>query len=392
MRGTNSRIQPMNRKVLMVSTTSRWLGTARMPRSLARAGFQVALLAPRGALGLRSRFVARPGVVADGATPMQWLFALLSMINEVDPVLLVPCDEVSIRLLFELVRRPPPQLGEGAATRVRDLVVRSLGDPAHYETSIDKTLLPVAAEALGVPVPGYAIVERVDEAAAHAESIGYPVVLKRRYGFAGEGNAILEDANGLRAAANALLRPMQLDLGERLQPRLLVQKFVEGKTCSRTMVAWNGEPLAGFSHEREVAFRSGKGASAVVHLRRLPAIRDFTERMCRAFGMTGFFSVQYITPDGGGDPVLLEINRRIVTFMHLDEYCGVNLPGALFQRLAGVPQTVHADMPTDDAGIVATFPREWLRDPESSWLRDAPSDLPWDDPEVLDALVALRHE
>jgi len=114
--------------------------------------------------------------------------------------------------------------------------------------------------------------------------------------------------------------------------------------------------------------------------------------MCRAFGMTGFFSVQYITPDGGGDPVLLEINRRIVTFMHLDEYCGVTLPGALFQRLAGVPQTVPADMPTDDAGIVATFPREWLRDPESSWLRDAPSDLPWDDPEVLDALVALRHE
>lgn len=382
----------MNRKLLMVSTTSRWLGTARMPRSFARAGFQVALLAPRGSLGLHSRFLSRSGVVADGATPIQWLLSLLSMINEVDPILLVPCDEVAIRLLFELVHRPPPQLKGGAATRVRELVVRSLGDPAHYETSIDKTLLPVAAEALGVPVPRYAIVERIDEAAVSAASIGYPVVLKRRYGFAGEGNAILEDANNLRAAANALLRPMQLDLGERLKPRLLVQKFVKGKTCSQTMVAWNGTPLAGFGHEREVPFRSGKGATAVVRLRKVPAIRDFTERMCRAFGMTGFFSVQYIAPADGGAPVLLEINRRIVTFMHLDEYCGVSLPRALFQRLAGVPQTVRADMPFDDGGVIATFPREWLRDPDSSWLRDAPSDLPWDDPDVLDALVALRHE
>jgi predicted ATP-grasp superfamily ATP-dependent carboligase len=382
----------MNRKLLMVSTTSRWLGTARMPRSFARAGFQVALLAPRDALGLRSRFVARPGVLGEGATPMQWLFTLLAMINEVDPILLVPCDEVAIRLLFELVHRPPPTLKEATATRIRELIVRSLGNPAHYETSIDKTLLPVAAEALGIPVPSYAIVERIDDAAVQAASIGYPVVLKRRYGFAGEGNAILEDANSLRAAANALLRPMQLDLGERPKPRLLVQKFVDGKTCSQTMVAWDGTPLAGFGHEREVPFRSGKGASAVVRLRRLPAIRDCTERMCRAFGMSGFFSVQYIAPAGGGAPVLLEINRRIVTFMHLDEYCGVNLPGALFQRLAGVAQTVRSEMPYDDGGVIASFPREWLRDPDSAWLRDAPSDLPWDDPDVLDALVALRHE
>ncbi len=78
--------------------------------------------------------------------------------------------------------------------------------------------------------------------------------------------------------------------------------------------------------------------------------------------------------------------------MHTDEHCGVDLCGALFQRLAGVPQTLPTDMRDGQDSIVVSFPREWLRDPESSWLRDYPSDVPWDDPGVLRAMVALRHE
>jgi hypothetical protein len=185
---------------------------------------------------------------------------------------------------------------------------------------------------------------------------------------------------------------MQLDLGVRRPPKLLVQGFVEGSTLSQTMVAWEGTPLAGFARRREVTFTPGKGASAVVRLRRTPAIRDYTERLCRAFAMSGFFSVQYIQPADGSPPVLLEINRRIVTFMHTDEMGGVDLCGALFQRLAGLPQTLPGDMPADADRVVVSFPREWLRDPESTWLRDHPVDVPWDDPDVFEAMVALSHE
>jgi glutathione synthase/RimK-type ligase-like ATP-grasp enzyme len=383
----------MNRRVLMVSTASRWLGTARMPRSLARAGFEVALLAPRGSLALHSRFVSKTSVLRDGSTPMQWLLSLVAMINDVDPRLVVPCDEVAIRLLFELVRKPPRDLDGDAGSRIRRLVQQSLGDPAHYETSIDKTLLPAAAAALGVPVPRHAIVDTIEQAAEEARALGYPVVLKRRYGFAGQGVAILQRPDELRAAAAALLRPMQLDLGVQRPQKLLVQAFVHGAMLSQTMVAWDGVPLAGFARQREVAFTAGKGASAVVSTRKTPAIRDCTERMCRAFGMSGFFSVQYVEPDDGSPPVLLEINRRIVTFMHTDEYCGVDLCGALFQRLAGLPQTVPSDIADDlKPRVIVSFPREWLRDPESQWLRDHPTDIPWDDPEVFEAMVAQRHD
>jgi predicted ATP-grasp superfamily ATP-dependent carboligase len=382
----------MNRGILLVSTASRWLGTARMPRSLARAGFEVFLLAAPGSLALHSRYIARSGVLRDEATPMQWLLSLVAMITEVDPRLVIPCDEVAIRLLFELVRHPPRHLGGEAGARVQRLVRESLGDPAHYETSIDKTMLPAAAQALGVPVPPYKLAETVDEAVKAADALGYPVVLKRRYGFASQGVRILRHRDELRQAADALLQPTQLDLGVRRAPTLLVQGFVDGPTLSQTMVAWEGVPLAGFARRREVAFTPDKRASAVVRVCKVPSIRDFTERLCRAFGMSGLFSVQYIEPADGSPPRLLEINRRIVTFMHVDEYGGVDLCGALYQRLAGVPQTFPFDMPDKTDQILVSFPREWLRDPESPWLRDHPSDVPWDDPGVLQAMVALRNE
>jgi hypothetical protein len=382
----------MNRGVLLVSTASRWLGTARMPRCLARAGFEVSLLAPRGSLALHSRFVARSGVLRDEATPMQWLLSLVSMITEVEPRLVVPCDEVAIRLLFELVRHPPRHLGGEAGARVQRLVRESLGNPDHYETSIDKTMLPPAAQALGVPVPPYRLADTVDEAVECADALGYPVVLKRRYGFASQGVRILQQPDDLRQAAEALLQPTQLDLGVQRAPTLLVQGFIDGPTLSQTMVAWDGVPLAGNALRREVAFAPGKGASAVVRVCKVPSIRGFTERLCRAFGMSGLFSVQYIEPADGSPPRLLEINRRIVTFMHMDEYGGVDLCGALFQRLAGMSQTLPVDSPDDTDRVLVSFPREWLRDPESSWLVDHPSDVPWDDPGVLQAMIALRNE
>lgn len=350
------------------------------------------LLAAPGSLALHSRFVTRSVVLLDPSTPVQWLLSLVAMINDVEPRLVVPCDEVAIRLLFELVRNPPRHLGGEAGARITRLVAQSLGDPAHYETSIDKTMLPAVAQSLGIPVPRHAIASTIDEAAAYASDLGFPIALKRRYGFASQGVAILRGPAELRPAAAALLRPMQLDLGVQRPPTLLVQGFVEGPMLSQTMVAWDGVPLAGFARQREVPFTPDKGASAVVRMRKTPAIRDYTERLCRALGMSGFFSVQYIEPADGGMPVLLEINRRIVTFMHTDEYCGVDLCGALYQRLAGLPQTLPADMPDGESRVLVSFPREWLRDPESRWLLDHPVDVPWDDPQVFEAMVALRNE
>lgn len=382
----------MNRSILMVSTASRWLGTARMTRSFARANFEVALLAPQDSLAAKSRYVSRLRLLPDNAVPMEFLLALASMVAEVKPRLLVPCDEMALRLLFALILEPPPsQLAPAVQLQLASLVLESLGDPKFYETSMDKLLLPPAAEALGVRVPRYIIADNVDDAKDFASTRGYPVVLKRRFGFAGEGVAIVSSVDELAREAQLLMRPDQLDLGQRKRPRLLVQEFVDGPYHSQAIAAWRGIPLAGFAWERHVATLPLKGQTTVVRFVRSPESRAFSEVLCRAFGISGFFNVQFVLSADTGEAHLLEINRRIVTHMHMGERVGVDLPTALYDHLRGASPTPVAEFPGDFGPSVAVFPREWLRDPGSPYLHECPVDVPWDEPELIEAMLAMRH-
>src|SRR5690348_17009812 len=313
----------MSEPLLMVSTASQWLGPARMARALAKADFDVALLAPADSLAARSKYVAKKRVLPRNAIPMEWLQSLIAVVDELAPRLLVPCDEMAIRLLFALVLEPPPDLPSAIRLRLEALIRTSLGDPSHYHTSIDKILLPPAAEALGIRVPAYALADGIDEALACAEVIGYPAVLKRRFGFAGGGVAICVDADDLVRQGQPLLGSDQLDLGQRLPARLLVQSFVRGAYHSQALAVWEGTPLAQFAWERQVATLSCKGQTSVLRFIRSPESGAYAETLCRAFAMSGFVNVQFIL-DEQGCTYLLEINRRIVTHMHMGERVGAD--------------------------------------------------------------------
>jgi hypothetical protein len=378
-------------RILLLSTASRWLGTARMPRVLDRAGFEVCLLAPTDSLAARSRYISRVRFLPDNAIPMEWLLAMIKAVDEVSPQVLLPCDEMAIRLLFSLVREPPTGLTPAVHSRLAALIRDSLGDPDHYETSIDKTLLPPAAEALGIRVPPYTVVRDVGEALAFATTQGYPLVLKRRFGFAGEGVAIVRTRDELARTAPTLMRPDQLDLGEHRAPQLLVQVFVDGAHHAQALVAWRGVPLAGFAWERYAATRPVKGQTSVVRFVDSPQTRAFAEKLTQGFGICGFFSVQHIVRPDTGEAYLLEINRRVVTHMHMGERVGADLAFALYRHLTGAPVRLP-DERNGGNGTVAVFPREWLRDPDSRYLRDFPADIPWDDPELFAAMLAMRHD
>jgi glutathione synthase/RimK-type ligase-like ATP-grasp enzyme len=382
----------MTRSILLVSTTTRWLGTARMPRVLARAGFEVVLLTPQGSLAAKSRYVSHIGLLATTATPMEWLLELIRMIDEHAPEALVPCDEMAVRLLITIALEPPPGFNRALTTRLVELVEASLGDPRHYVASIDKTMLPAAAEAMGVRVPDYAIATSVDEAREQARALGYPVVVKRRFGFAGEGVAVVATDEGLAPAVAQLLRPDQLDLGEWRPPELLVQAFIAGPYHSQALVAERGVALASFAWERHVATTAVKGQSTVLRFIRSPETLEFSATLCRGFGMSGFFNVQFVLDGHGGNAYLLEINRRLVTHMHLGERVGRDLASAFFARNEHAERGEAAAEPDGAGGVIAVFPREWLRDPESPHLADFPVDVPWDDPALLEAMLAMRHE
>jgi glutathione synthase/RimK-type ligase-like ATP-grasp enzyme len=214
---------------------------------LAGDGFEVVLLAPKDSLAAKSRYVWRTGVLATTATPMEWLLELIRLIDEHEPEALVPCDEMAVRLLITVALEPPPGFKQALMTRLVKLVEASLGDPRFYGASIDKTMLPAAAEGMSVRVPDYALATSVDDARRHATTLGYPVVVKRRFGFAGEGVAIVSTDEEVAAAAQRLLRPDQLDLGEWRPPQLLIQAFVTSPFHSQALAAERGVALASFA-------------------------------------------------------------------------------------------------------------------------------------------------
>src|SRR4051794_14187015 len=127
---------------LIVATATDWFGAARAPRALHGAGFDVAVLAPRDALVLASRFLAVSSLVPDAATPEQWMLAFSETVAATSPAIVLPGDDMSFRLLAALHDQRPAQLS-GARHRVlADLIHASLGNPAFYRTSVDKTALP----------------------------------------------------------------------------------------------------------------------------------------------------------------------------------------------------------------------------------------------------------
>ena len=378
--------------VLLVSTATRWLGTARIPSALARAGFEVSLLTPRNSLAEKSRFISKVGHLPDNATVPQWVAGFAGAVRATAPRIVLPCDDMAFRLLAMLVQSPPQDLLPTLQLQLASLIRDSLGDPAYYETSVDKTQLPPAAESLGVRVPPYAIVGDTVAAEAFVAMHGYPAVLKRAHGFAGQGVAICANRDDLTRALDAFRQVNALDLGDKSSPRHLIQAHVRGRVQYYLATAWKGEILAGYASEKIMANPEPTGPPTVSRHFRSPRMREITATLARGLGISGHFFVEFIVADGSDEPRVLEINRRITPGSHRGRARNVDQWAALYARLTGTVSASRTDLDEGEDGITVWFPEEWRRDPESHYLREYPVDVPWDEPDLIEAFLAMRHE
>ena len=378
--------------VLLVSTATRWYGTARTPRALAKAGFEVTLLTPRNSLAEKSRFVTRVAYLADDATPLDWIHAVAATVRAVAPVQVMPCDDMSFRLLAMLAVSPPAQLQPALQAELANLVRTSLGDPAHYLTSVNKTLLSPAAARAGIRVPAHAVVAAPDEAVAFAREHRYPVVIKQPFTTAGEGLRIAAGESELVIAVNALAASKPDDFEPDASRRVIVQQHIDGPVCYQNVAAWQGRILAGYAGDRLQANGGSMAPGTVVRYRHAPELRESSERFVQAFGISGLFSSKYLIERDSGLAYLVEIDRRISPATHYGAVFGVDLCSALYAAINGTKAMTRPSLDPGEERVFVEFPGEWLRDPQSRWLRAHAVDVPWDDPGLFDAMLALRRE
>ena len=376
--------------VLLVSTAARWYGAERMPRALAKAGFEVTLLTTRRSLAESSRFVRRVAYLADHTTPLDWIQAVAATVRAVSPTQIVPCDDASFRLLAMLVVAPPSRLQPAVQSELAALIRASLGDPAHYLASVDKTLLSNAAARAGVRTPPHAVIATPQEGETFAAEHGHPVVVKRPNTTADDGVRIAASPAELRDAIATLGVPNPADFETDSSGRLLVQKHVDGHSCYHDVAAWEGRMLAGYAGDRLQTFGGVMSPATVVRYRHAPEIHAMSERLVAAFGINGLFTIEFIVERETGTTFLIDIERHIGPATHCGSVMNVDLCAALAAALQGVPSRSRNGLDPGDERVLVHFPAEWLRDPQSKWLRQYPVDVPWDDPELLDAMLAMQ--
>ena len=378
----------MTPAALLLSTATHWFAQARMPRCLSMAGFEVSILAPRGSLAEKSGYVKYIGHLPDNANVEQWIHAFAATVKATAPALLLPCDDMAFRLLQMLVQTPPKTLRPALQVELAALIAGSLGAPAFYRTSVDKTLLSPAAAAFGVRVPPFIVTDDPHDAEAHAQAHGYPIVVKRGYSTAGDGVEICADRRELAQAFVSLRRPDQTGLGGANDGRLLVQAHVPGKIQYYAGVTWKGALISGMAVEKVVG--EPKGPSTVSRYFRSDTLRDFSAKLASGFGMSGIFAPEFAIHERSGEPYLLELNRRMTHGTHRGAAMNVDPGAALCAAMSGTTPTSRADLDEGEEHLCVHFPPEWLRDPESAWLREHPVDVPWDEPELLEAMLGLR--
>ena len=376
----------MATNVLFVATATQWYGAARMARCLAEAGFAVSLLTPANSPSEKSRFLTKIGHLAPHATPRDWVYAFAAMVKATGPRIVLPCDDMALRLMQALALNPPADMQPALRLELASLVIESLGAPAHYRASIDKTLISPAAEAIGVRVPAYVVISERGDAERFAQQRGYPVVVKRNHSSAGQGVAICADAAELARALTTLGEPDGLGLGDAGDGSLLVQAHIRGRTHYHNSVAWKGALLAGQASEQLAA--TLRGPASAVRYYHSPELRAMSATLAKGFEISGVYVPEFVIEDGTGHAYLIEINRRMTHGTHRGAVFGVNLGAALFAAVNGSPSTTRSDLDPGEEHFVAHFPLEWVRDPNSRYLREYPVDIPWDEPELVDAIVA----
>jgi len=370
--------------VLLIASALRRFASARMPRVLAKAGFEPSLLARRGSLAEHSAFLSKVGHFPDSADATEWVFAFAAFVKATSPRLAIPGDDASLRFLITLALAPPEGLAPALYSQLASLIRDSLGDPAHYRDSLDKTLLPPAAEALGVAVPPYIVTRVPGEAQDFAGRNGFPVVLKRGDSTGRGGLAICGDP--------AQLSQRFAELNRGGGERLLVQAWIDGSTMVYPAVAWKGGMLVGYASTRLVNDPEPGGVPAVNRCYASPELRAMTVKLASGLGVSGFFAPDFVEEARTGRSYLLGINRRIVGGAHRGAAINADHWTALHATLQGVPSPTRSDLDAGEEHVAADFPQEWLRDPQSRWLREYPVDLPWDDPKLVEAMLALRGE
>jgi len=393
-------------KVLLIATTD-WQSTARLAMALAESGCRVEMVCRRNHPVRHTNVLAQRYVFA----PMWPSASVEHAILKSRPDLVVSCDDSALILLYR-IHGKAKALGQ-AGDWLRNLIERSVGDPAHFDTVLARSKMMELARQEGIAVPATAHVASPSELPNAIAQLGLPLVLKSDASAGGTGVRLVHRAGeaakawrrlrgpiGLARTVNRVLRDRDwtpiLAYARRETRVVSAQKFIArpgtgGGEAAREgtmgVVCWQGKVLAAICLEVVQTWRVS-GPSSVVRLIDEPEMIEAATKIAARLRFTGFCGFDFIFDSETGRPLLLEMNARPTQVCHLALGPGRDLTSALRCALLGVELRERPKITGND--LIALFPQEWQRDRQSPMLRLAYHDVPLGQPDLLRAGIRMH--
>jgi hypothetical protein len=365
-------------------------------------GFRVSIWCPDGHPLLRTELVDRHHPYGTFETQ----HSLEGAVIAADPHLIVPCDDLAIFHLQQLVERA---LTRPHLHRVLEMIEYSLGPPAELHRLNSRTFVLATAAEGGVPVPATARIDCPADLRAWFHANGFPAYLKTDGTSGGIGVRPVHSYRKAEAAFHALAAPPRIvralkrlavdrdptlmgPLVRRQRPAISVQRAVAGTEATIAIFCWRGKMLA-INSVQVLATSYQRGPSTVVRRFHNGAIDRAAEVLAARLNLSGFYGLDFVLDSQSGDEQtdtawLIEMNSRATQIAHLALGPGRDLAAAAFAAVTGVP--VHPRPIVTTEQTIALFPQEWQRDPASPFIAGAYHDVPWDAPELVRAYVNQR--
>jgi len=328
---------------LLLAAACHWESTVPLAVSLREAGFDVAVVAPRGhplhaVPDLTVRRLYRP------LMPMR---SLRRAIEAIAPAIIMPCDEPTTILLQEL--RQDRQLAPG----VRDAIDRALGPQDSAALLGSRAGLAKIAEQAALRIPPSAEISSARQLLAWLRQHGAPAYMKIDRSTGGRGVVRIESAIGGLLAYFRLrllfgiprslwlwlrwgdLSSLPLLRAESLAA-ITIQKAVEGVPANCALTAWQGNLLACVAVEA-LETVTPTGVATVIRLRDDALMEDAARKVVARLHLSGIHGLDFILAHDTGVPWLIEINNRPTQTAYLRLGPGADLAGALYAAMTETP-------------------------------------------------------
>ena len=340
--------------------------------ALANAGFTVDAVCPSGH-PLRNTGAPRQMHAYRGLRPLASIEAGIAAAN---PDLLISCDDLATRQLHQIYQRARNR--RDAGIKICGLIERSFGLPESFPVVYARAAFMEMAQAEGLRVPKTAqindsselkawiarIVQSAKEAARAFRKLQAPPRL----------------AQGVKRAL--IDRDKTLIWPSILRSRWVInaQEFVPGREATSLIACWKGTVLASL-HFEVIHKLSSSGPATVLRLVENTEMASATQKMARRLGLSGLHGFDFMLEERTGNAYLIEINPRTTQVGHLTLGPGRDLPAALYAAVSG--ETPRPAPKVTEKDTVVLFPGEWTRNPESTYLRSAYHDVPWEEPGLV---------